>query len=398
MKFSIDQKLLDTELKIVRGVIAHKATLPILGCIYIKVKDNKLTLAGTDLEVGIVSEVPVNAKNDGTVALPAGTLADIVGTLPEGEIKFSLKDETRNMTITAPSHRSRIKGLDPEDFPPIPALDYESIGDDILDFKIMVNQVVFAASNDDSRPVLEGVNLSTNGDNELIMAAADGFRLSVSKLRLSENINGKKFNVIVPATSLVDANKTVDLDEDSVFIGPSKTGNRFICQCGHRVLVTQLIPGSFPDFEQIIPKSKTTSVTINSNSFRKALKQAHIFSRDSMNNIVRLVFQNETTKETAEQRLTIVGQSEETGDVSSEIPETQIEGKSLTIAFNANFLLDLMSAVKTDFVLFEGKEPVDPGTFKAVGDDEFLHIIMPMRIEEYAAPIANGDAQEETDE
>jgi len=117
-----------------------------------------------------------------------------------------------------------------------------------------------------------------------------------------------------------------------------------------------------------------------------------------MNNIVRLVFQNETTEETAEQRLTIVGQSEETGDVSNEIPETQIEGKSLTIAFNANFLLDLMSAVKTDFVLFEGKEPVDPGTFKAVGDDEFLHIIMPMRIEENAAPIADGDAQEETNE
>ena len=212
MKFSIDQKLLDTELKIVRGVVAPKATLPILGCIYIKVKDNNLTLAGTDLDVGIVSEVPVNAKSDGAVALPAGTLADIVGTLPEGEIKFSSKDETRNMTITAPGHRSRIKGLDPEDFPPIPALDYESIGVDILDFKNMVNQVVFAASNDDSRPVLEGVNVSTNGDNELIMAVADGFRLSVSKLRLSENINGKKFNVIVPATSLVDANKTVDLD------------------------------------------------------------------------------------------------------------------------------------------------------------------------------------------
>ena len=213
-----------------------------------------------------------------------------------------------------------------------------------------------------------------------------------------EMILGRKFNVIVPATSLVDANKTVDLDEDTVFIGPSKTGNRFICQCGHRVLVTQLIPGSFPDFEQIIPKNKTTSVTINSNSFIKALKQAHIFSRDSMNNIVRLVFQNESTEDPADQRLTIVGQSEETGDVSSEIPETQIEGKSLTIAFNANFLLDVMSAVKTDFVLFEGKEPVDPGMFKAVGDDEFLHIIMPMRIEEIAAPIADGDAQEETNE
>jgi len=117
-----------------------------------------------------------------------------------------------------------------------------------------------------------------------------------------------------------------------------------------------------------------------------------------MNNIVRLVFQNETTEETAEQRLTIVGQSEETGDVSNEIPEILIEGKSLTIAFNANFLLDLMSEVKTDFVLFEGKESVDPGTFKAIGDDEFFPIIMPMRIEECAAPIANGDAQEETNE
>ena len=397
MKFSVDQEVLDVELKLLKSAVAARTTLPVLGCIGMSLKDDTLSMAATDLDIGIASTITVDGKADGDVALPAKTLIDIISTLSKGKINFSLKKETLNMTITKPGHRSRVKGISADEFPPFPTVEYEGIGVSVLDFKIMVIQTSLAASTDQARPVLEGINVSTNDENKLTMAAADGFRLSVSELQLSENINGNKFAVVVPAPALVQASRIADVDEDTIFIGPTKDGNKFICQCGHRTLFSQLIEGVFPDFEQIIPTQQTVKATINSNAFRKALKLSYIFSREG-GDVTRLSFNNEIVNEIAQQTLTVSGQSEETGDISNEIPDTVIEGKSLVVAFNSVFLLELMSIVKTDFITFEGNEDTTPGLFKAVGDDEFLHVIMPMHLENYTPPVEDGDAQEETNE
>jgi DNA polymerase-3 subunit beta len=239
----------------------------------------------------------------------------------------------------------------------------------------MIDQVVFAAATDESRPILTGVLVQFNEDR-LTMAAADGFRLSVKATTLKQNF-GDLSELIIPARALMELAR-VSADQEQpveVIITPARKQILFHMQDVD--LVSQLIEGKFPDYNQIIPKGYTTRTVMETNSFLKAVRVSHLFARDSAN-IVKLEI-TPSGDELMNGRVTLVATSAELGDNVADV-DASIEGNPVEIAFNAKYLIDVLSIIDSPQVVLETSAPASPGVIRAIGDDKFTHVIMPMHI------------------
>jgi DNA polymerase-3 subunit beta len=244
----------------------------------------------------------------------------------------------------------------------------------VADLKEMVQQVAFAASSDEARPILTGVFVNVSGD-QLTMAAADGFRLSVRKAVLSSPA-ARPVSAVIPARALIElARIASDGDQVLTMILPPGRG-QVVFRMKDIELVSQLIEGSFPDYEQIIPRSYKTRTVLSTNQFLKACKQAEIFAREG-SHIARLTITPGGDLKPGQ--LMITGQSEETGFNQTELDAT-IEGSGLLVAFNVKFLRDVLDVVNTPNVALETTMETAPGVIRPVGEDSFLHVIMPMHL------------------
>jgi DNA polymerase-3 subunit beta len=245
---------------------------------------------------------------------------------------------------------------------------------EVAQLKEMVQQVAFAASSDEARPVLTGVLIQVH-DSKITLAAADGFRLSVRKADLGAS-TGKPFTAIVPARALTElARIASDSDGTVTMLMPPGRG-QVVFRLRNAELVSQLIEGSFPDYEQIIPRRVETRTVLSTAQFLKACKQAEIFAREG-SHIARLNIKpgGELKPGTIE----VSGQSEETGSSQNEI-EASIEGTPLVIAFNVRFLREILDVVKSPNVSLETTAQTSPGLLRPVGESDFLHVIMPMHL------------------
>jgi DNA polymerase-3 subunit beta len=256
---------------------------------------------------------------------------------------------------------------------PVPDLSY-GIQLNVADFREMIQQVVFAASTDEARPVLTGVHLSVR-DNKLSLSAADGFRLSVRKAELSAPVS-KPFNAIIPARALSElARISSDGDQNITMVLPSNRA-QVIFSTKDAELASQLIEGAYPDLEQIIPRAYQTRSVLTTSAFLKACKQAEIFAREGSHIArVKIAPGGELAPGTVE----ISGQSEETGSNVTKI-DASIEGDALEIAFNVRFLREVLDVIKTPNVALETNTNTSPGVVRPVGEDNFLHVIMPMHL------------------
>jgi DNA polymerase-3 subunit beta len=245
---------------------------------------------------------------------------------------------------------------------------------DVTDFKEMIQQVAFAASTDEARPILTGVLVTVNGE-QLTLASADGFRLSVRKAILSSPTS-RPVLAVIPARALSELARIIsDGDQVLTMILPPDRG-QVIFQMKDVQLVSQLIEGAFPDYEQIIPQSKETRSVLSTSAFLKACKQAEIFAREG-SHIARI---NITPGgELKPGSIVITGQSEETGSNQTEI-DASIDGSALLIAFNVRFLREVLEVIKTPEVALETTVDTAPGVLRPVGDESFLHVIMPMHL------------------
>lgn len=261
----------------------------------------------------------------------------------------------------------------------MPAADIgQGIQLNVTDIKEMIQQVVFAASSDEARPILTGVMVKVDG-NQITMAAADGFRLSVRKAELSSPIS-KPFSAVIPARALSElARISGDGEQNVTMLMPPGRG-QVIFRMRDAELVSQLIEGTFPPYEQIIPRRCETRAVLSTSAFLKACKQAEIFAREG-SHIARININpgGELQPGTVE----ITGQSDETG-YNQNIVDASIEGPSLLIAFNVRFLREVLDVVKTPNVALETTTNTSPGVVRPVGaqssDNEFLHVIMPMHL------------------
>ncbi len=375
MKVSVLQENLARGLSVVSRAVSPRSTLPVLGNVLVATDEGRLRLSATNLELGITCWIGAKVEEEGSTTVPARTFNDLVNTLPGDRVEMALTVRTQTLNIHAGTSNTDIKCIDAQEFPPMPVPDLSGgVQLNIADLKEMIQQVVLAASTDEARPILTGVKVIVEG-NQITMAAADGFRLSVRTDDLSASA-GQPVSAVIPARALSELARIVgDGDEVVTMVIPPGRG-QVIFRLKDIELVSQLIEGAFPDYDQVIPKSRETRTVVGTTAFLKACKQAEIFAREG-SLIARLNVSpgNEMQPGTLE----ISAHSEETGSNETTV-DANIDGDPILIAFNVRYLREVLDVIKTPNVALETSSPTSPGVIRPVGDDHFLYVIMPMQL------------------
>lgn len=375
MKVSVSQQQLAHGLGVVSRAVSPRSTLPVLSNVLVATDEGRLRLSATNLELGISCWIGTQISEDGSITVPARTFADLVNTLPDNTITLTVDTKTQTLNVTCGTSVTDIKGIDPQEFPPLPVYELPSgVELNVADLKEMIQQVAFAASSDDARPVLQGVLLRMEGE-EVTLAATDGFRISVRTAQLSRPVDQVSSQLVVPARALSELARIAgDGDEKITMVTPQGRG-QVIFRLKDVELVSQLIDGKFPDYPAIIPQSFKTHTILSATGFAKACKQAEIIAREG-SNVVRL---NIMPGDDQPGRVEVSAQSEETG--SSEVMvDATVDGPGLIIAFNVRFLREVLDVIKSPNVVLETNANNTPGMLRMVGDDRFIHVIMPMHL------------------
>lgn len=373
MKVTCLQENLTRGLQLTGRGVSTRATLPILSNVLLRTEGGRLKLTATNLEVGINSWVPAKVEDEGSITVPAKLFTDFVNSLPPGQIELSLNVRTKTVHIKSGPFEANLKGLDAEEFPIIPGVPEKpttKVAQSVL--RRMIREVAFVAATDDSRPVLTGV-LTTFEGNEVLMAAADPYRLSIRHAQLLTPV-AEKVEVIIPAKSLFEVERILEEIDDPVeiFVTPNKSQVIFHTEAAD--LVSRIIEGQFPNYKQVIPASTQTTVIVQRDELLKATRLASYFARDAAN-IVR--FQVDPSSETP---LVVSATAAEVGDNTGRI-EATVQGQPTTIAFNSRFVQDALASLSAPEIKLELGGPLAPGVVRVVGDEEaYLHVVMPLRI------------------
>jgi len=376
MKLTCLQENLNRGLSIVGRAVATRTTLPITNNVLLAAEGGQLKLVATNLEMAISCWIGAKIEEEGAITVPARLLTEFVSSLPSDTIAVNLSPQTKTLGLKCARFEARISGVDAKEFPPIPSVD-EGITTsvEVETLRQAINQVVFAAATEESRPVLTGVCTQFEGST-LTLAAADGFRLAVFKMPIKDKVS-QKTEVIIPARTLAELNRLMGDQEEAVNITLNPNKSQVLFRLKSTELVSQLIQGTFPNYSQLIPKSYNTRVMVNVAEFLRATKTASIFARDG-SGIVRLVVT--PGSETNPGRLAVSARSEEIGDDVGEIDAT-VEGADAKIAFNGKYLTDVLSVLHESQVALETTNPSSPGLIRPVGTENYTHVVMPMFVQ-----------------
>ena len=376
MKVSCLQENLAKGLSIVsRAVAPRTATLPVLTHVLLATDNGRLKIAATNLELGVTCWIGGKVETEGAVTLPSRTFADLVALLPQDTVNLELNVRTQTVRVQSGRTDANIKGIDAQEFPIITT--FNSTAAAFIDpavLKKMINQVVFSAATDESRPTLTGVLTKLDGKT-ITMAATDGFRLSVRKAELKESAAEAR-TFLIPAKALAEVARVMGEQEEPVAISLTPTNGQVLFHMNNVDVVAQLIDQKFPDYEHIIPRKHETRSVMNSADLLKACRQAGIFARDSLDTMRLAIKPGE---ELEPGKVTVTARADETGDNLSEV-EAIVNGGGVEIGFNVKYLIDVLAVVDTPQVAIETTQPRSPGVVRMVGDENFLHVIMPMHL------------------
>ncbi|MBW6472662.1 MAG: DNA polymerase III subunit beta [Anaerolineaceae bacterium] len=374
MKASVSQQELAHGLSTVSRAVSPRSTLPVLANVLIATDEGRIRLSATNLELGISCWIKAEVEEEGSITIPARTISDLVSILPNDRVEMSLNDRTQTLNVRCGTNSTDIKGIDAQEYPPMP-LPEKSGGVElnVADLKEMIQQVAFAASSDEARPVLQGVLTQIEGTT-ITMAATDGFRISVRSSAVT-NPTDKAISIIIPARAMNELARIAANGDATVSMSVPEGRGQVVFNLKDAELVSQLIEGNFPDYKVIIPRSYKTHTVVSTPSFQKACRQAEIIARDG-NNIIRMHIQ---PRMEGPGIVEISAQSEETGNSEVQL-DANIDGDGLLIAFNVRYLREVLDVVKTPSVALETNANNTPATIKPIGEDEFTHVIMPMHL------------------
>lgn len=374
MKVSCLQDNLAKGLSIVGRAVSTRSTLPVLANVLLATDNGRLRLSATNLEIVITCWIGAKVQEEGAITIPARTFTDFVNALPQDQVALALNEKTQTIQVSCLRTQANIKGIDAQEFPLIPDPDEEDqirLEADV--FKQTINQVSFAAATDDARPTLTGVSTIFNG-SRVLLAATDGFRLSLRSAHIPGYVE-EPLSIIIPARALNEVARIIGDDLEAVKISIPKGRSQIIFNMDNVILVSQLIEGNFPDYKPIVPTHHNTRTIVNTAEFRKACKTADIFARES-SNTARISI--EPGEGLAPAFATVVATSTETGDNEAKI-EASVDGEYIEIAFNVKYMTEVLNVVDTPQVALETTNAMEPGVIKPVGDNDFVHIIMPMQ-------------------
>jgi len=369
MKVRVNAGILGQSLQVVSRAVSSRTTLPILNNVLLQTSDNKLQLTATNLEIGIRQGIPAEVQEEGGITVPARLLTDFVTSHPDEPLSITLDKKTQSLAVKSDRFDANIRGIDPADFPPVPSgVEGRKVKVDQAGLKGAIEQTVIAASSDEGRPVLTGVYVQLNG-GKATFAATDGHRLAVKTLAV-EAEPGDGETIVIPARALSELSRIIKGGDDAIDLTVGAQKNQVFFRTGDTELMSRLIEGTYPNYQQVIPAQSTTTITAKTQDLLFTTKMVSLFSKDAANVIK---FKAEGGN------LTVTANTSEVGNNVAGV-EAKIEGQDLQVAFNSKYLLDVLAILGSDEVQLGFTGPLNPGLIKPVGKDDYLYIIMPVRV------------------
>jgi len=374
MKLLILQEKLKEGLSVVERVSSKSLTLPILNNVLISIEKNFFNLSATDLETGINWWTLTKIEKEGKITIPSRLFSNFINLLPNKKINLEVKNNT--LFIECGNYKTQIKGLSADEFPIIPKISKEesiSIESSLLCQSL--NQVTDIVLPSTTRPEISGVYFSFQ-KNLITIAATDSFRLGEKKIFLKDDSFLKKeYSLILPQKT---AKEIVNIfgekkGELKMYFSPNQVMFEYLMpETPHPQiqLVSRLIEGEYPNYQEIIPKKHTTQLRLDKNEFLNQIKTASLFS-GKINEV-------KIKAEPKEKKIEIFSQNPEIGEYQSSVPG-KIKGEPVKISFNHRFLLDGLLNIKSSEILFELNGDSGPGVLKPVGDETYVYVVMPIK-------------------
>ncbi len=369
MKVSFLSESIQKRLSLLNHAVSAKSQLPVLLNFLIETSDGKLKISATDLEIGIEIYIPTTIEEEGGITVPAKVFTELINSLPVG--KITLQTEGGSLKVISSRSESIFQTISQEDFPKL----YQQKGDKIAEISVKdlhdeFLKVVFAASLDIARPALTGV-LMKKEETGFLLVATDGYRLSLKHYKaesVSNLENGASF--LIPSR-LIKEVIGLKGEDGPVILYTAKESNQVVFEQKDVLIVGRLIEAEFPSYERILPEDFATRVIFDRGEFQSAVKTSAIFARETAN-IIKVSAQKD--------KLVLSANTPSVGSNSVEI-EVKQSGEENEIAFNARYVLDMLSIITENEMVFEMTGPLNPGVFKIASDPSYLHIIMPIRIQ-----------------
>jgi len=365
MRISIARSELMDALSVVSKGMSSRSTLPILSGILMTAADGLVSLQATDLEVSVKHSTAALVDQEGQVVIPGKLLGDIVRTLPEAAV--ALEKEGDVVLVKCQHSSFTLKTLNPADFPKFPEVSVDrqvTLSSQLVGS--MVKKVSKAVSRDETRAILTGVRLMIEGPS-VRMVATDSYRLATTEVVLAEQPS-EEVDVVIPGRALEEVTRIAASPED-VSIGVSD--NQIVFAFGETTFVTRKIEGSFPNWKQLIPKECETSVVVDTEEFLSAVKRVSLMALHQSPLKLSVSVEDQT--------LSLSATTQDVGEASEDVM-VKAEGRDVEIAFNHAFLTDGLAATSTQTVTLEIQNSLKPGILKSAGEEEFLYLLMPVRL------------------
>ncbi len=368
MKLTITREQLQEGLVAVAASVPAKTTLPILSNILLEATKDGIRLSGTDLDIAVSTTVAASVDQEGAITLPARKLVEFVRELPSAAIRLTASGEQR-VTIECGRSRFRLLGLPKEEFPAFPSVKFDGGWRSASgDLQKLIGHVAFAASTEESRPILNGVLWELRPER-MRMVATNGHRLARMDVPTAGDSSAQA-DLIVPPRALEQIRRLFGADEQ---VEIARSENHLGFRSASTQIFTRLIEGPYPNYEQVIPRENDKAATADKAAFAAALRRMSIVASDQTHRI-RMAFANGSCK--------LSVQTPDLGEAQEEITVTY-EGDPLEIGFNASYLLEILKYIPTDEVRMTFKAPERAATCEPVGWDDpssYLTLVMPLRL------------------
>lgn len=362
MRLQVTQENLNKALSSVARIANARNALPILGNVLLRTVDNRLSVAATNLDIGITHYIGSKITKEGSITVPARLMQDFINSLPSGVIDLELEDH--KLHITAGQYKSTINGVSAEDFPVMPAIS-EGVSWEISSnlLKKSLQQTVLAASSDEARPVLTGVYMHEH-EGDLYVVATDSYRLAEKKLMKSD----KKVSLLIPASAMQDLLRILGDSDEKASI--THDDQQVLFQVGEIELVSRLIEGTYPPYRKLIPESFEVTATLNKDDFTNITKVSSLFARESAGSITIKV-------DEADSKVSINSVASQLGENTASA-EAEVKGSG-EVTLNSRYLLDALHVVTGDKVTFQFNGKLDPSLLTDPNNNDYKHIVMPLR-------------------
>ncbi|MBU4488044.1 MAG: DNA polymerase III subunit beta [Candidatus Omnitrophica bacterium] len=363
MKIEGSKNVLLRGITAVQNAISTRSALPILSNILLETTGSGLSIVGTDLDVGIIATIPVNISAAGSITLPAKRFADIIKELPESSVTISVKKN--NMAhITCENTQFKIMGIPKDEFPKLPEFkNKDAVKLDQSLLKNMLSMTAFAMSRDETRYILNGVHMLIK-KNTIRMVATDGRRLALIEKEATLEKNIEK-SIIIPTKAVQELLRNLK-DDGEVTVSFSE--NQMMFNLGDIVIISRLIEGEFPNYEQVIPKEVKEKIVVDREKLLLATKRASLLTTPD-SQAVKIDVEKD--------KMVVSKNSPDIGEAREEI-SVDYKGPSLSIGFNPNYIMDALKNLNEETIGFEIQDPEKPGVIRT--KEKYIYVVLPMQL------------------